>query len=206
MISTQGIQSTTPSGNNFTPSYINIGVQYLKINSIEAEVASTGSTRMVFNVETEPVADENFKHFDGNAGQTGKISTFYLKTESQQREFFANLLLIADKLGVKAEIEAVNEKNLGSFESYAAAITPIFNKAGYAWFRIAGDEYEKNNGKIGVSLRFSRFGFVASTAEGESHLKPIDPNNTYDLKKLEVIKDESPIVNSENLPYSGNMY
>ena len=121
------------------------------------------------------------------------------KGKSLQREFFANLLLIADKLGVKAEIEAVNEKNLGSFESYAAAITPIFNKAGYAWFRIAGDEYEKNNGKIGVSLRFSRFGFVASTAEGESHLKPIDPNNTYDLKKLEVIKEVEKIAKEKLL-------
>tara|TARA_R110000851_G_scaffold45887_1_gene112030 strand:- start:1217 stop:1834 length:618 start_codon:yes stop_codon:yes gene_type:complete len=205
MISTQGTQSN--NDNQFTPSFIGIGVHFMKINSLETFVATTGSTQIIFNLETEPITDEGFKHFDGNAGQTGKVKTFFLKSDGQQKEFFSNLRTIATKLGVETELDAVNNQNLPSFDAYVAAVSPILNKAGYAWFKVAGDEYEKSNGKVGVSLRFARYGFVASTTEGETHLTPIDSTNKFDLKKLEVIQEGSPIVNGgTELPAGGNMY
>jgi len=176
MYSTKGID-TSKKGK--LSKYITCGgPQLLKINSMEIETAGTGSQRIVFFMETPPVDDDNFEGEGGAKGQIGKVRTFYMKPENQNQseEFLTNMGIIADKLGVRVQVDSIKADDLTDYVAQLA----LFITGKYLWFAIKGEEYPKQDNTLGLALQFRRYGFVASEAEGKDHVKPFDKTNKYD--------------------------
>lgn len=153
------------------------GPQKLKINSLTIEAAKTGSKRIVFHMETEPIKAGGFTGVDNAQGQVGKVRTGYMKTEDQEKEVLTNLGIIGDKLGVRAEIDAIQSDNI---EDYVQQVEKLITGK-YLYWVIRGEEYPKPDNTLGLSLQFRRFGFVASLEEGADHLKPFDKTSSYDF-------------------------
>lgn len=172
--------------------YITYGSpQKLKINSLSTEEAKTGSKRVVFHMETEPIKTEGFEGENGSSGQVGRVRTIWLKTKDQEKEFATNISIIADKLGVRKEVDTFDGDENTSIEDFIAHLNKVITNK-YLYWAIKGEEYPKMDNGVGISLSFRRFGFVASLEEGENHLKPFDKMSTYDFvpyKKPEATSD-----------------
>ncbi len=186
MFTTKG-KEAQPNGT--MSKYLSIGNHKLKINSIEAIKANSSDNYKVrFNVETEPINTPGFTPVEGHYGQIGRIDTVYLANDNQVSDFTVLIATLATKLGVKAQVDEVVAENV---PSYVAAIEPLL-KGEYFYGRVTGEEYE-SNGKVGTSLRWSKYGMFASIEEGVEKLKPVDPTNKYDLKKLAVNTSNSTV-------------
>lgn len=166
----------------------NIGIYQLKINSVEAKVSKAGDAAdFIFHVETPTVTTEGFvaDTTATNGGIVGKVSYgTYLKKPEQFNEFSKFLAILANKAGVKEQLDA-NVKGKESFTDIAEALTNTFATMPFVFMRITGEKYsyqKDGEKKSGVKLKFSRYGAFATLAEGEGHLKPLDPTNVYDLK------------------------
>jgi len=169
--------------------YLGIGNYKLKINSLEAIKANTSDNYKVrFNVETEPIATPGFVAEEGHYGQIGRVDTVYLATDGQISEFTTLIATLAIKMGVKEEIDTVEASNV---KDYVDAIGPILTGK-YFFGRLTGEEYDRGQDETGkkktpgVRLKWSRYGTFASLDEGIEKLKPVDPTNKYDLKKVEI--------------------
>lgn len=177
-----------------TSKYFGRGVHYLKINSLAIETASTGTPRVVFNMETEPIEEEGFEPDEEATvgGQVGRVRTIYMKHDNQLQEFNSNIAQIANKLGVRSETDKIAADSL---EEYVEALNDVITDK-YAWFGIKGEQYYKNDGKPGVALLFRRYGFVASETEGEDALEAHDDSNEYHFKKAEPPQTEDVVTQS----------
>ena len=164
--------------------YFSYGIHQLKINGIEVKTASTGSKQLTFLMETPPITVDGFEPEAGHKGQVGRVAFpgSFIKMDNQAmiEEFNKGVGLIADKLGVRAELDNIQASD---FDSYVAAITPLFSGK-LAWWAIAGEEYNKADGKTGVRLKTRRYSFVSSLAEGQTHLEKFDDTKAYNLKRL----------------------
>jgi hypothetical protein len=187
MLTTKGITGTDSSS---ISSYLNMGINKMKINSIDTRVSSKGSYQVVFNVEGEPVSDSNFKGVDGAVGPVARITTSYLGNDSQVEEFVKNLAILASKLNVKEQLDTITATDIKDLVEKASSI--LTGK--YFYGRVTGEEYVKTMGGIGISLHFSRYGAFASVEEGSDKLKPVDKTNPYDYKKVETINSSSTII------------
>lgn len=181
MISTTNVKTNVPS----TGKYIGIGRHELKINEITTTKSSNGqSTQVTFKVETSPITTEGFQPVEGAKGQVGTVKTIYLKTDEQINEFVSQIALLADKLGVRTEIDSVQASNL---EEYIEKVSPLLTNK-YFWGRVVGEQYVKNDGsgKIGTILHWSRYKAFNSLKEVEEKgievMKAVDPSNTNDLR------------------------
>lgn len=178
-----GTRGVTAKDTRKMSPYLQYGVQNLRINAIEVKTAKTGSKQCIFSMESRPVTVEGFEGVDGAQGQVGKVNfpQFWLKPDNADAmsSFFEQVALIGDKLGVRAQIDAVDYQD---FDSYIAAITPII-KNRYAWWKLVVEEYEREGKDPGKKLAIPRWGFIANEMEGESHLK-FDKSKSYDYKEL----------------------
>ena len=168
--------------------YIKPGIQELKINDLEIELAKTGTPRIKFIVETRPVTDKGFVP-DETATAGGKVGTIrssYLKNDDQKVEFSKNMVFIARHLGEKEET-TLDGLFADTLEEYIEKIKPILTGK-FVHFKVCGEEYQKDDGKIGMTMRFARFGFVNAD---ETKLK-FDENNQYDIKRLEIPDEDVP--------------
>lgn len=167
-----------------------IGIYQLKINKVEAKVSKAGdSADFIFHVETPEVTTEGFvaDTTATNGGIVGKVSYgTYLKKPEQFNEFSKFLAILATKADLKDKLDA-NVAGKSSFEDIAEALTTTFESMPFVFMRITGEKYsyqKDGETKNGVKLKFSRYGTFATLAEGEGHLKPLDPTNSYDLKPV----------------------
>lgn len=179
MFSTKGVNT---QDSKKVGKYFSYGIHQLFIYGIEIKTASTGSKQLTLLMETQPMNADGFEPEAGHKGQVGRVAFpgTFLKLEDAKavEEFNKSVGIIADKLGVRKQLDEINA---GDFDSYIHAITPLFtNKA--AWWAIAGEEYIKADGKVGVRLKTRRYSFVASLEEGQSHLEKFDPSKTYNFK------------------------
>ena len=164
--------------------YFSYGIHQLFIYGIEIKTASTGSKQLTLLMETAPVHTEGFEPEAGHKGQVGRVAFpgSFLKLEDSKavEEFNKNIGLVADKLGVRKQLDEINASD---FDSYIEAIKPLFTGKS-AWWAIAGEEYVKADGKTGVRLKTRRYSFVASLSEGQNHLEKFDPSKAYNFKPV----------------------
>lgn len=181
MFSTKGVNTQESKK---VGKYFSYGIHQLFIYDIDIKTASTGSKQLTFQMETMPLNVEGFEPEEGHKGQVGRVAFpgSFLKLEDSKavEEFNKNIGIIADKLGVRKQLDEVSAPD---FDSYIAAIKPLF-VGKPAWWAIAGEEYLKNDGKTGVRLKTRRYSFVASMSEGQSHLEKFDPSKSYNFKPV----------------------
>ena len=102
------------SGNEFVSPYIRYGVQEIQITGVEAFTSPNEYPGLKFTAEGYPE-----EKLDGESPKMD--STFWL-TERAIKHTLGTLANIADALGVRKELDAVD---LDNTEEYAEAITPI---------------------------------------------------------------------------------
>lgn len=172
--------------------YITYGKQKLKINSLTIEEAKSGSKRVCFHMETEPVTLEGWQGDNGAKGQVGRVRTVYMKPdrEDQHQEFNENINYIAKAMGVKEEVKALGQMN--NIEEFVEKLNNIITGK-YAWFLVKGVEYQKGDGTTGISLEFVRFGFVSSD---EAKIKNFDVKDKYHFVPLAVADTETTVTPS----------
>ncbi len=201
MSGTRGVVATD---NRKMSPYIQFGIQNLRINAVEIRTAKTGSKQCVFSMETRPVTVPDFEGIDGAQGQVGKVyfPRTWLKTEDPKalESFFKQIAIMGDKLGVRAQIDAVDYSD---FDSYMNTIGNII-KNKYAWWKLVVEEYERPDKAPGKKLYIPKFGFIANEMEGESHLK-FDKTNNYDYSAVGTTvqtADATPVdVAKDDLPF-----
>jgi len=165
--------------------YLTYGVQMAALTGFTLKESKSGKKMVVLNLEGPKVTDKGFEpHADAKlGGKVGRVQfTIFIDETNAEKvsEVITNIGMIADKLGVREKVDAIEANNL---EGYFNKIMPIM-RGKYAWWAVTGEEYEKDGGKIGISLGLRRFGFVASMEEGEGHLRAFDKKNVYDYKPI----------------------
>lgn len=166
--------------------WLTIGNYELNIKAIESKLsANEQSTQVIFRVETPKVEEEGFVPVEGATGIVGTIRTIYLKHDAQVKEFVDNMALLADKLGVRAEVDAISADTI---TEYVKALEPIV-KDKFFFGRVTGEQYIREaDGKTGTTLHFSRFSPFASISEGIVTLKPVNASNPNDLKPAKPVE------------------
>ena len=157
MFGTKGV-ATEERSNNGGSKYLPYGVVKAKINSLVVQKAkNTESRRVVFYLESEPVKDPAFKGVDGAKGRIGRMASNYMATSKAYDDFMRQVGIIADKLGIRKEVDEVTGN---SFEEYILKVNALF--AGrYLWWNIGADEYAEKK----TNLKLMKYDFVKSTAE-----------------------------------------
>ncbi len=167
--------------------YISPGIQELKINDIQLEYSSQKNTpRLKFIVESRPVEEKGFTPDDSalSGGKVGTIRTSYLGNDNQLTELANNMIFISRHLGKEDQLDGYYANTL---EEYVAKLKTVICNS-FAWFKVHGEEYLKQDGKTGLVLSFSRFGFVNADKD-----KIRDYNDKAPMiKKLTVIPDPEP--------------
>jgi hypothetical protein len=183
--------------------YINYGHTEAAVTGYEIKEAQTGSKKVNLLLETPTVTEAGFEA-DATAKRGGKIGrvalTTYMKDPSglsgeekvkamkAYEDLEKNIQIIANKCGEKV-YQAVLAVKASSLEDYLNKVIPLIQKVDLHWL-IAAEEYAMNDkGYPKYTLKFVRFGFVASQEEGVAHLKPFDKENPYHYKKLEATAD-----------------
>tara|TARA_R110000868_G_scaffold14414_2_gene67016 strand:- start:28136 stop:28744 length:609 start_codon:yes stop_codon:yes gene_type:complete len=167
-LSTKGIDTSTEARK---PSkYIAYGIQELKINSIEVRISpKTGSFVTTFNVETPESTDPTFEGHEGAKGKIGKVQfpRTYVKPndEKQMSALVKDIGIIADKLGVREQVDAIEWTEDMTIEKYFKVIEQLF-KDKFAMWKVCGKEefWKDDSGTQKKSLRLSlaKWGFVQS--------------------------------------------
>jgi len=180
--STKGVDTTERSG---VSQYLTYGVQMAALTGYNLKESKTGKKMVVLNLESPKVTDKGFEpHADAKlGGKVGRVQfTIFIDETNPEKvsEVITNIGIIADKLGVREKVDAVEANNL---DDYFKKVMPIV-RGKYAWWAVTGEEYAKDGGKVGITLGLRRFGFIASMEEGEAHMRPFDKKNVYDYKAL----------------------
>lgn len=162
---TKGVK--TEERSNGGSKYLSHGIVKAKINSMVVQKAkNTESRRVVFYLESEPINAPEFKGVDGAKGRIGRMSSGYMGSEASYSDFARQLAVIADKLGVREELNAVPGSGV-TFEEYMAKVNTLL-VGKYLWWNIKGEEYAEKK----INLQLMRYGFAKSLAEvDESTLK-----------------------------------
>lgn len=177
-----------------TSPYLGYGIQELKINSVEVGTASTGSIKLIFNVESKPITEADFTPVEGATGRVGRVSTSYLKENSDQyQEEFDRLMTMATKAGIDIMQLPVYDNIQAAASDVVAKMKGKFLRfkvtAKYYWGDKDGTPVERYN------LAFARFKFVESLNE-ESTLT-FDPANKYDIDKRLLVLPETQDTNTQ---------
>jgi len=172
MFGTKGVDTAEKSG---VSKYLNYGIVIAKINGIAVEKArSTDSKRIVFSLEGKPVDDGSFIGVDGAKGPIGKMSTNYMNSDKSYQDFMRQIGVIADKLGLRAQIDTVSGSTI---EEYIAKVSQLFVGKPLCW-NIGGEEYTE--GKF--ALKLQRYSFVKSLSEVDATSLTYDGYIGVDIK------------------------
>lgn len=147
--------------------YLPHGIVKAKIVSMVVQKAkNTESRRVVFNLESEPVVNPEFKGIDGAKGKIGRMSSMYMGNEKSYADFMRQLAIIAEKMNLRTQLDAIPGTGV-TFEEYMVSVNAIFTGR-YLWWNIKGEEYDEKK----VSLNLMRYGFCKALSEiDESTLK-----------------------------------
>jgi hypothetical protein len=162
------------------------GIHEVKIVGVEYIESRGGTPGIKLTFEGKPNGD-NFNHPAGPQFKGSTAENTYWLSEKAWKYTQEKLILIADKLGVRTQLDAATGANA---EEYTKAITPVFmGLAGRFKFagqeiegKIADDGTKKNNW---FKAELAGYGFVEplSVSADQSKLK-FDENNKYDMKRL----------------------
>ena len=104
MFNTKEVKTTTK---NYISKYLNPGQCLVKINKITPKTASTGTSQLQFEVETEPVTTEGFVPAEGYKGQVGTVKTVYISNQEQEQQISTLISSLADELGVREAVDNI---------------------------------------------------------------------------------------------------
>lgn len=180
--STKGVNTEEKRG---VSQFLSYGLNMAALTGFEARGSRTGKKMINLNFEGPKITEEGFQaHQDAKmGGKIGRVQfTIYVDENNadQVKEIVTRVGIIADKLGVREKVDAVEAADL---ESYFKAVLPIL-RGKYAWWAITAEEYVNAEQKVRYNLGLRRFGFIASMEEGEGHLNPFDKSNPYDYKAV----------------------
>lgn len=190
MFSTKGQEVKQGGGvmKSLTP-----GVVFAHIYSGQVRTSSKGDKKVLeLLLETPAIKDfegwaidkdkpEGPKH----TGQIGRVQATIWTADFNQddvnkNEILNKLIVIADELGLRDQINAISERNtINSIEDWVAHAINIL-KGQDVWFFLKGQE-EEYNGKTQVRLSFPKYKFVNNF---EEKLEKFDKNNQYHYKAL----------------------
>ena len=190
MFNTKEVKTTTK---NYISKYLNPGQYLVKINKITPKTASTGTSQLQFEVETEPVTTEGFVPAEGYKGQVGTVKTVYISNQEQEQQISTLISSLADELGVR---EAVDNISADTISEYAEKLSKIVCNGEYVNMTINGREYiNSSTGKKGTELQFPKFKVFASRQKVETqgmekaltkpYLKQLPTETTVDSPKSE---------------------
>lgn len=190
MFNTKEVKTTNK---NYISKYLNPGQHLVKINKITPKTASTGTSQLQFEVETEPVTTEGFVPAEGYTGQVGTVKTVYIANQEQEQQISALISSLADELGVREAVDSISADTIGE---YAEQLSKIVCNGEYVYMTINGREYmNSNTGKKGTELQFPRFKTFASKQKVETqgmekalakpYLKPLPGETPVEPQKSE---------------------
>jgi len=180
------------------------GIQYAAISGFSIKTASTGSKKVILELETPKVTDAGFKASDSAAwgGKTGTAAfSSWLASPEAENELVNRFDLIGRRLGMKAELDAIDEPDL---ETYVAAVVKAL-QGKFGYWKITAEEYPKSDGSgVGRTYAISRYTFfktkeqvkqIETDASGEiskifvntkddGNTMAFDINDKYDYKRL----------------------
>lgn len=164
---------------SFVSNFLSPGIHEAKIQKIEFFEAASGTPGMKITHEGRPMEDL------GGAGQVAE-TTWWL-SDNAWNYTIDRLVIMADKLGVRSALDAVDEE---SPEQYAKALDGIFKNKAARW-KFAGEEIAGKEGKQNwFKASLAGYGFVEALSTEPSKLS-FDESNKYDMKKLPVADSET---------------
>ena len=186
--STRGVESLEEKKS--IAKFLSYGVQEAAIIGYELKTAQSGKQQVMLLMESPKVTEDGFEpdpsaKFGGKVGRVQASIYFGPDDKARVDEFVQFVATIAKKLGVNEQVDAIESSNL---EDYLNKLMPII-RGKYAWWGIAAEEYVNKENQVRYSLKFRRYGFVASLDEMKAnpeHIKPFDKNSIYDYKPVAV--------------------
>lgn len=137
--------------------FLSYGINFCKIVKMTViKAKNTESRKIQFSMEGAPMG-KDFQGIDGAKGKVGRVETGYMKEDKAYQDFMRQVGIMADKLGVRKEVDAVKASTI---EDYIAQVEPLL-KGKFAWWMFGGEEWaEKKWG-----LRLLKFGFIKAESE-----------------------------------------
>jgi hypothetical protein len=161
------------------------GDHYMKITKMEVTTSrQKGTPGVKITLETAPVKDPSFQGYEGAQGQLAWLQTIWLKTDDQISEFQSRIATIADKLGLREQVDKIEANDLSSYITQVEALL----KGNYAWWCIGGEERMKEgtdgSSRVVTDLFLTRYGFIRSGDEYDPNKPMFDKGNKYHFKPL----------------------
>lgn len=195
MFNTKGTDTTEKGG---ISKFISPGIHVCKIKNVEFIESNSGTPGIKFTFETKPV--EGLLDDAGNKiGQTAENTYWmspkawsYTRANNAEGGTKVNLAIMADKLGVRAELDAI-EANTPS--QYVTALAALF-RGKTARFAFGGQEIIPSDPekKTWVKSELLGFKFIESLVDvpNDADTKlSYDPSNKYHFKKAEVTSEDA---------------
>jgi len=175
------------------------GIHEAKIVGLEFMESRGGTPGMKFTFEGKPHGGE-FAHPAGPQYKGSTAETTYWLSEKAWKFTQERLITMADKLGVRAQLDAAKGANA---EEYTNAIAPVLLGKTARWKfagteiegKIADDGTKKNNW---FKAELAAFGFAEALDTNPSKLK-FDETHKYDMKRL-----PEPLVEDNESPFASD--
>lgn len=183
------VESGVQNGPRKPSSYIGYGIKEVMITGAELKFASTGTPKIVYQIESTPVTVDGFVGVNGANGQIGSVHTGWLKAGSaQEQEAFSQLITFCKKAGV--DISNAPTFNDGELQKALDYFLPLL-KGKFARVKLVAKYYKgkdkDGNPKDKYTLAFARYQFAEeiSIPIKETKLR-FDENSKYDIDKSEL--------------------
>lgn len=176
------VEAPSSNNGNISP-YMTYGdSQVLKINTIELKFSrNSNSPKAILHMETRPINEPGFTPIEGAQGKVGKVGCgVYMNSDLLKREFLQKMKMIAAALGLEEHINKIRSED---FEEVVKKIADLLG-GNYARYTVVASEYQKDGGKIGITLSLPKFKFVESEDADPSTIVKFDKNNPYHYKKI----------------------
>lgn len=185
MFTTQGVDGNSLD-KRMERNFLGYGIHLCAVTGYDIHTAGTGNKQVRLNFEGKPVDDPNFKASDEAqwGGKTGRASFGpYLKTQENQDEFMAKVALIASRLGVKTQVDAINAATI---EEYMEAFVPLI-KGKFGYWKLCAREYDKGldddgNQQVGIVNEIARYTFF----KPESAVSGVETDADGNITKVSV--------------------
>lgn len=157
MINTTNVKTTS---NTQLSKYLSPGQYKVKVTNVIPHQSKTGSYKLKFELETEPVTQEGFIPVEGKYGQIGTVHTVFMSNPDMEAQVSQIVAGLADALGVRDAVNALSGDL--TYDEWTQQLTEIV-KDQYFWVTLNGKEYiNPTSGKKGVELNFPKFRAFAS--------------------------------------------
>lgn len=181
--------SGVQSGPRKPSPYIGYGIKEIMITGAEIKTASTGTPKIVYQVESTPISFEGFVGANGASGQVGSVQTGWLKPGSaQEQEAFGQLITFCKKAGVATENAPVFQD--GELQKALDYFLPLI-KGKFVRVKLVAKYYmgkdKEGAPKEKYTLAFARYQFAEETSIPMKETKlRFDENSKYDIDKSEL--------------------